>query len=85
MHFNDILLKVDKPESKSSIMIMGDDVETKPNTGIVIAQGPYVYKETTIVPGKRIQFRKFAGEEIEFQGESYLIILANDVRFTIHQ
>ena len=84
MHFNDILLKVDPVQSKSSVLLMGDDVEHKVDTGVVVAVGPYVLKETTIKPGQRIRFRKFAGEEIEWDGEKYLIILANDVRFTIH-
>ena len=84
MHFNDILLKVDPVQSKSAVLLMGDDVEHKVDTGVVVAVGPYVNKETTIKPGQRIRFRKFAGEVTEWDGIEYLIIMANDVRYTIH-
>lgn len=86
IHFNDILLVVDKIQSKSSVLVVGEDAERKADTGVVVAVGPYVVKETTIRPGHRIRFRKLAGEEVDWDGEKYLQITANDARFTIlHQ
>lgn len=83
MHFSDILLEVEKVETESIILAMSDDIVRESDTGIVVAVGPYVGKETTIRPGHRIRFRRLAGEKIKWEGNDYLIITANDVRFTI--
>ena len=84
-HFERLIVKVDKVQGPETSLILADDVAEQSTTGIVIAIGPMVKRDTTIEVGQRIAFRKFSGEAIKWDGEDYLLMLANDALYTIHE
>nr|WP_317039293.1 co-chaperone GroES [Thermoflavifilum thermophilum] len=61
-------------------IIIPDTAKEKPQKGTVVAAGPGKKDEpTTVKPGDTVLYGKYAGTEISFDGEDYLIMRESDI------
>ena len=70
--------EVEESKTKSGIIIP-DTAKEKPRMGKVIEVGTDEELAENIKAGDRIVFAKFTGDEVEFEGEKYLIISKSDI------
>jgi len=80
-----IVKRIDEEETTKGGIIIPDTAKEKPQEGKVIAVGNGKLKEDgTVQPldvkkGDRVLFSKYAGTEINLDGEEHLIIREDDV------
>jgi len=72
------LEEIEETRTKSGIIIP-DTAKEKPRTGKVIEVGTDEELAEKIEVGDRIVFAKFTGDELEFEGEKYLIVSRSDI------
>ena len=61
-------------------MIIPDTAKEKPLAGKVVAVGPGTSEVTMEVKeGDQVLYGKYAGQEIQIEGETYLIMKQNDI------
>ena len=85
-----VVLKVQKEEEQSiGGIVIASNAKEKPTTGEVIAvgngrildNGQRVEPEVKV--GQSVVFDKYAGSEVKYEGEEYLVIRENDVSAVI--
>jgi chaperonin GroES len=80
-----IIELIEAEETTSSGIVLPDSAKEKPQEGKVIAVGTGRYLdngtkvELEVKEGDRIIFSKYAGTEVKYGGEEYLILRENDV------
>lgn len=76
-----VIVKPDPSEEKSAGgIIIPDNAKERPSKGTVIAAGPGKKDEPiSVKSGDRILYGKFAGTEIKFEDEDYLIMKESDI------
>lgn len=76
-----VLIKPDAAEEKSAGgIILPDSAKEKPLRGKVMATGNGTKDEEMVVKeGDEVLYGKYAGTEIELDGEKYLIMRQNDI------
>jgi chaperonin GroES len=80
-----LVKRVDEEEKSKGGIIIPDTAKEKPQEGKVIAVGNGKVKEDgTVQPldvkkGDRLLFSKYAGTEVNIEGEEHLIIREDDV------
>ena len=80
-----LVLRIEEEETSAGGIIIPDSAKEKPSEGKVIAVGNGKVKEDgTLQPldvkkGDRILFSKYAGTEINVDGEEHIIIREDDV------
>ncbi|WP_369022310.1 co-chaperone GroES [Ligilactobacillus salivarius] len=81
-----VVLKVQKEEEQSiGGIVIASNAKKKPTTGEVIAvgngrildNGQRVEPEVKV--GQSVVFDKYAGSEVKYEGEEYLVIRENDI------
>ena len=81
-----VVLKVQKEEEQSiGGIVIASNAKEKPTTGEVIAvgngrildNGQRVEPELKV--GQSVVFDKYAGSEVKYEGEEYLVIRENDI------
>ena len=81
-----VVLKVQKEEEQSiGGIVIASNAKEKPTTGEVIAvgngrildNGQRVEPEVNV--GQSVVFDKYAGSEVKYEGEEYLVIRENDI------
>ena len=81
-----VVLKVQKEEEQSiGGIVIASNAKEKPTTGEVIAvgngrildNGQRVEPEVKVGPS--VVFDKYAGSEVKYEGEEYLVIRENDI------
>ena len=81
-----VVLKVQKEEEQSiGGIVIASNAKEKPTTGEVIAvgngrildNGQRVEPEVKV--GQSVVFDKYAGSEVQYEGEEYLVIRENDI------
>jgi len=61
-------------------IIIPDTAKEKPQQGEVVAVGPGKDdQQMTLQVGDRVLYGKYAGQELQYQGEDYLIMREDDV------
>lgn len=71
-------------EKTAGGLIIPDTAKEKPLAGKVVAAGPGTKEVTMEVKvGDQVLYGKYAGQEIQIDGESYLIMKQNDILATI--
>lgn len=61
-------------------IIIPDSAKEKPLKGEILAAGPGIKdEEMQLKPGDKVLYGKYAGTEIELDGEKYLIMRQQDV------
>lgn len=79
-----VVQPLEEAENKSGIFIP-DDAKEKSMEGIIIAAGPGLITSEgirinpTLTKGTKVLYSKFAGTEITYQDEEYLIMRESDV------
>jgi chaperonin GroES len=67
-------------EKTAGGIIIPDTAKEKPQRGTVIAAGPGKKDEPmTVKSGDTILYGKYAGTEVNFEGEDYLIMRESDI------
>ena len=67
-------------EKTASGIIIPDTAKEKPQRGVVIAAGPGKKDEpVTVKAGNTVLYGKYAGTEIQIDGEDYLIMRESDI------
>ena len=76
-----VIVKADAAEEKSSGGIIIPDTEKeKPQRGTVVAAGPGKKDEpVTVKAGNTVLYGKYAGTEIQIDGQDYLIMRESDI------
>lgn len=80
-----IVKRFESEEKTASGIIIPDSAKEKPFEGEVIAvgQGKVFDNGTrvdpTVKPGDKVLFAKYAGTEVKFDGEEYLIMREDDI------
>ena len=76
-----VIVKAAAAEEKTAGgIIIPDTAKEKPQRGIVIAAGPGKKDEPMAVKsGDTILYGKYAGTEVSFEGEDYLIMRESDI------
>jgi len=81
-----VVLKVLEAEEKTaSGIVLPDTAKEKPQQGKIVAVGPgKVADDGKVVPmsvkeGDTVLFAKYAGTEVKYQGEEYLIMKESDI------
>ena len=72
-------------EKTKSGLIMPDTAKEKPQEGKVVAVGPGKYDDDDRIPmevkvGDRVIYSKYAGTEVKYDGEEYLILRESDIQ-----
>jgi chaperonin GroES len=85
LHDRLLVERLDEDETTQGGIIIPDTAKEKPMQGKVIAAGPgKVNEEGKVTPldvkkGDKVLFSKYAGTEIQLEGEERLIIREDDV------
>lgn len=67
-------------------IIIPDTAKEKPQQGEVVAVGPGKKDHPmTVKNGDRILYGKYAGQEVSFNGDEYLIMREDDILVILHQ
>ena len=76
-----VIVKAAAAEEKTAGgIIIPDTAKEKPQRGVVIAAGPGKKDEPmTVKSGDTILYGKYAGTEVSFEGEDYLIMRESDI------
>ncbi len=76
-----VIIKPEPAEEKTkSGIIIPDTAKEKPLKGEVVAVGPGKKDEpTTVKPGQKVLYGKYAGTEITIDGEEYLFMRESDI------
>ena len=76
-----VVIKPTAPEEKTaSGIIIPDSAKEKPLKGSVVAVGNGTKDEEMVVKtGDNVLYGKYAGTEIDFDGEKYLIMRQSDI------
>ena len=76
-----VLVKPAAAETKTSGgIIIPDTAKEKPQKGVVVAVGPGKKDEPmTVKVGDNVLYGKYAGTELEWEGEKYLIMRQSDI------
>lgn len=76
-----VVVKAGEAESMTSGgIIIPDTAKEKPQRGTVIAAGPGKTDDPmTVKPGDNILYGKYAGTEINLEGEDYILMRESDI------
>lgn len=76
-----VLVKPAPAEEKTiSGIIIPDSAKEKPLSGEVVAVGNGTKEEDMVVAvGNKVLYGKYAGQELEWEGEKYLIMKQSDI------
>jgi chaperonin GroES len=80
LHDRVIVKPAPAEERTAGGIIIPDTAKEKPQRGTVIAAGPGKKDEPmTVKTGDTILYGKYAGTEVSFEGEDYLIMRESDI------
>ena len=80
LHDRVIVKPADTEEKTAGGIIIPDTVKEKPQRGTVLAAGPGKKDEpVTVKTGDTVLYGKYAGTEISFEGQDYLIMRESDI------
>ena len=80
-----LVKRVQEEEKSAGGIIIPDSAKEKPIRGDVLAAGPGKMtdkgerREMSVKPGDRVMFNKFAGTEVELDGEEHLVMREDDI------
>jgi len=84
-----LIQRVEAEEKTSGGIVLPDSAKEKPKEGIVIALGPGKLLENgerstfTVQAGNRVIFSSYAGTEVKWQGDEFLIMSEEDILATV--
>jgi len=80
-----IIKAIPSEERTKGGIIMPDTAKEKPQQGEVVAVGPGKFEKGERIPmevkvGDRVIYSKYAGTEVKYDGEEYLILRESDIQ-----
>lgn len=73
-------------EITKSGLIIQTKKEEAPTEGIVVEVGSDIEEATRIIPGAKVLFKKFAGDEVDLEnGKKYIVIEADQIILVIEK
>ncbi|MCD6012338.1 MAG: co-chaperone GroES [Flavipsychrobacter sp.] len=80
LHDRVIVKPAPAEEKTAGGIIIPDTAKEKPQRGTVVAAGPGKKDEpTTVKSGDTVLYGKYAGTEVNFDGQDYLIMRESDI------
>ena len=80
LHDRVLIKRITEEEKTKGGIIIPDTAKEKPQRGTVIAAGPGKKDEpVTVKTGDTVLYGKYAGTEIQIDGEDYLIMRESDI------
>ncbi len=84
LHDRVIVKRIEEEEKSKGGVIIPDTAKEKPQEGRIISAGPGRHEDGNLIPldvkaGDRIMFSKYAGTEINLNGEEHLIMREDDI------
>lgn len=84
---DNVLIKAESPEevTKSGIILPDSSEREKPEQGEVVAVGDGKtldngqIKKISVKKGDKVMFKKYSPDEININGEEYLVVSENDI------
>ena len=84
LHDRVIVRPTPADEKTSGGIIIPDTAKEKPQRGTVVAAGPGSKDEpVTVKPGDTVLYGKYAGTELQLQGEQFLVMRESDILATL--
>jgi len=82
-----VVIKPAEPEDKTKGgIIIPDTAKEKPQMGEVVAVGPGKDGNLpTVQVGDKVLYGKYAGQELNFRGNDYLIVREDDILVVLEQ
>lgn len=79
-----VIKQLEAEETTKAGLILTTQAKEKPQEAIVVAVGPGglvgdVDVKMILKEGDRVVYSKYAGTEIKFEGEAYIVIKQNDI------
>lgn len=80
-----VVLKAEDEEQTVGGIVLAPNAKNKPTTGKVVAVGPGKaldngqVRELSVKEGDKVLFDKYAGSEVEYNGEKFLVVHENDL------
>jgi len=79
-----VIKALEETEQTRGGLFIPDTAKEKPQQGEVIAVGPGRYEDGKLIPmgvkvGDKVLYGKYAGTEVTFDGDSFLILRESDV------
>ncbi|KRM03223.1 co-chaperone GroES [Limosilactobacillus gastricus] len=80
-----VVLKAEDEEQTVGGIVLASNAKNKPTTGTVVAVGPGKtldngqVRELSVKEGDKVLFDKYAGSEVEYNGDKYLVVHENDL------
>lgn len=79
-----VIKQLEAEEKTKAGIILTSQSKEKPQEATVISVGPGglvgdVEVKMVVKPGDRVVYTKYAGSEIKFEGETYIVIRQNDI------
>ncbi|MBQ9560690.1 MAG: co-chaperone GroES [Prevotella sp.] len=75
-----VLIKPAEAEEKIGGIIIPDTAKEKPLRGEIVATGNGTKDEEMILKvGDKVLYGKYAGQELEFEGDKYMVMRQSDV------
>ncbi len=83
-----IIKAIPSEEKTKSGIIMPDTAKEKPQEGEIVAVGPGKMEKDQRIPmevkvGDRVIYSKYAGTEVKYDGNEYLILKESDIQAII--
>jgi chaperonin GroES len=85
LHDRVLVKRLEEPEKKYGSIVIPDTAKEKPQWGEVLAVGKGKIKkdgtrtEPAVKTGDKVLFAKWAGDELEYGGEKFLILGEDDI------
>ncbi|MCI9354935.1 MAG: co-chaperone GroES [Firmicutes bacterium] len=85
-----VIKQLEAEEKTKSGLILTSQSQEKPQEAMVIAVGPGglvgdIEVKMVLKEGDRVVYSKYAGTEIKFEGETYIVIKQNDILAKVEQ
>lgn len=85
-----VIQQLEAEEKTKSGLILTSQSQEKPQEAMVIAVGPGglvgdIEVKMVLKEGDRVVYSKYAGTEIKFEGETYIVIKQNDILAKVEQ
>ena len=75
-----VLKQLEAEETTKSGIILSSSAQEKPQDAEVIAVGPGTSEvQMQVKVGDKVMYSKYAGTEVKFEGEQYIILRQNDI------
>ena len=85
-----VIKQLEAEEKTKSGLILTTQSQEKPQEAIVIAVGPGglvgdAEVKMVLKEGDRVVYSKYAGTEVKFDGETYIVVRQNDILAKVEQ